>query len=372
MAENQHSPRKPRMRVKPHRKYFEDSEESEDYNETSESEESDYSSRRQKKKHGRPRDILQAKNIAAENQDIYNRNATESALLNMPPEVRTRIWCYVLGGHTIHVDNCEPRHGFAGHSLAVHNGQSAGGQHAAARVRNRMCQTLEDSIASGNEVSEAAATIVKEDYHTKHSKCWYTHKNRLGLRLLRVCRQVHQEAALLPYQENNFVMERGFLTLSSFLMALMPVQSQALHNLEIVVDYPTYGEPDDQLKSAYIRARLPKLRSLVVLVQVNKRKPDFSEKVREQISAKALLFRHLPLSSVTVASHYLNKYVNIPAEAKAWSTGLEEKLLLRYDKAAVVGLRATKRQEREKQAQVDKEQRLQNRVGGGRLREVKK
>ncbi|KAK5726818.1 hypothetical protein LTR15_002708 [Elasticomyces elasticus] len=344
MAENQHSPRKPRIRVKPHRKYFEDFEESVDHNETSESEESDYSSRRHKKKHSKPRNILQAKSITAEIQDIYNRNATESALLNIPPEVRTRIWCYVLGGHTIHVDNCEPRHGFAGHSLAVHNGQSAGGQQAATKVRNRMCQTREDSIESGNEVSEATATIVKEDYHTKHSKCWNTHKNRLGLRLLRVCRQVHQEAALLPYQENNFVMERGFLTLSRFLMALMPVQSQALYSLEIVVDYPTYGEPDDQLKSAYIRARLPKLRSLIVLVQL--RKGTVS----------------IPKTHAIIAVE----------EAKAWSTGLKAKLLQQYDKAAVVGLRATKKQEREKQAQVDEEQRLQNRVGGGRLREVKK
>ncbi|KAK5711999.1 hypothetical protein LTR17_018138 [Elasticomyces elasticus] len=366
MAENQHAPRKLRMRVNTHS--FEDSEESEDYNEVSESEESDYSSRRLKKKHGKPRNILQAKNITAKNQEIYNRNATESALLNIPPEVRTRIWCYVLGGHTIHVDNCEPRHGFAGHSLAVHNGQSA-----ATKVHNRMCQPREDSIASGNEVSEAAATIVKEDYHSKHSKCWNTSKNRLGLRLLRVCRQVHQEAALLPYQENNFVMERGFLTLSRFLMALMPVQSQALHSLEIVVDHPTYGEPDDQLKSAYIRARLPKLRSLVVLVQLRKGTLFFPKTVREQIAAKILLFRHLPLSSVTVATHYLEKYAIMSVEeAKAWSTGLEEKLLQRYDKAAVVGLRATKKQEREKQAQVYEERRLQNRVGGGRLREAKK
>ncbi|KAK5684984.1 hypothetical protein LTS10_003059 [Elasticomyces elasticus] len=339
MAENQHAPRKLRMRVNTHS--FEDSEESEDYNEVSESEESDYSNRRLKKKHGKPRNILQAKKITEENQDIYNRNATESALLNMPPER------YVLGGHTIHVDNCEPRHGFAGHSLAAHNGQSAGGQHAATKVRNRMCQTREDSIASGNEVSGAAETIVKEDYNTKHSKCWNTPKNRLGLRLLRVCRQVHQEAALLPYQENNFVMERGFLTLSRFLMALMPVQSQALHSLEIVVDYPTYGEPDDQLKSAYIRARLPKLRSLVVLVQLRKGTVFFPKT--------------------------LEKYALMSVdEAKVWSTGLEEKLLQRYDKAAVVGLKARKKQEREKQAQVDEERRLQNRVGGGRLREVKK
>ncbi|KAK3648713.1 hypothetical protein LTR56_000986 [Elasticomyces elasticus] len=371
MAEDQHAPRKLRMRVNTHS--FEDCEESEDYNEVSESEESDYSSRGLKKKHGKPRKILQAQHIAAERQDIYNRNATESALLNLPPEVRTRIWCCVLGGHTIHVDNREPRHGFAGHSLAVHDGQSAGGQHAATKVRNRMCQTREDSTASGNEVSEAAETIVKEDYHTKHSKCWNTPKNRLGLRLLRVCRQVHQEAALLPYQENNFVMERGFLTLSRFLMALMPVQSQALHSLEIVVEYPTYGEPDDQLKSAYIRARLPKLRSLVVLVQLRKGTVFFPKTVREQIAAKILLFRHLPLSSMTVATQYLEKYALMSLEvAKAWSTGLEEKLLQRYDKAAVVGLKARKKQEREKQAQVDEERRLQNRVGGGRLREVKK
>ena len=98
--------------------------------------------------------------VPAAQQEIMNRNASTSRLLRLPPEIRIRIYEYVFGGQRLCIDFCGPQY--------------------------------------------------KDNYTTHLGRRFY-HFNmvkgsdrKLDLRLLRVCRQIFTEAALLPYAQNEF------------------------------------------------------------------------------------------------------------------------------------------------------------------------
>ncbi|KAK4545372.1 hypothetical protein LTR36_003552 [Oleoguttula mirabilis] len=184
----------------------------------------------QKKKiRRRPMKVLAAKAVSTSNQDLYDANAQNSPLLRLPPEVRNRIWYFLLcDGETIHVrGRTKQGRPVVKYSIcsAVTNDEDTA---MAIRAHN----------GNGEEGDPSCDT-----YQARHSKC-FSHlraestprEHRLSLSVLAVSRQIHQEAALLPYQGNTFSID-ALEYLGPFLKALVPAQANAIEKMTLASDH---------------------------------------------------------------------------------------------------------------------------------------
>ena len=101
--------------------------------------------------------------VPAAQKEIMNRNASTSRLLRLPPEIRLRIYKHVFGGQRLWMGFRGPQYN---HNPTTHLGG----------------RFYHFNMVKGSD-------------------------RQLGLRLLRVCRQIFTEAALLPYALNEFTFE---------------------------------------------------------------------------------------------------------------------------------------------------------------------
>lgn len=151
--------------------------------------------------------------------DRYKRNATESPLLLLPAEVRNQIYSLTLGGHTIHVfDRSRGR-------ASVY----------AICVEHEHHREMAESV--GRE--EGSRPNVYATYSLRHLGCkrntFPTFHTAVQLHLLRVCRQMHQEAALIPYAENKLTFNCTN-SLRNFLRKVTLAQAQSIKSVTLVWD----------------------------------------------------------------------------------------------------------------------------------------
>ncbi|KAK5164684.1 uncharacterized protein LTR77_009890 [Saxophila tyrrhenica] len=116
-------------------------------------------------------------------------------LLTLPPEIRNRIWEFALSEGILHA-GCGPEWP-APVGMLICNAQRG-----------------EDDAMQTVKYGETTADV--ESYDQRHSRCtdggrWVTLntppdiRRRYSVALLETCRQVHSEAALLPFELNTFV-----------------------------------------------------------------------------------------------------------------------------------------------------------------------
>ncbi|KAK5128873.1 hypothetical protein LTR85_000206 [Meristemomyces frigidus] len=176
------------------------------------------------KKKVRRMKLLAPETISEHTKKIFELNATQSPLLRLPPELRNRIWYLALGGKTVHV------YGY--------------NDHRRQRVYHSICRASADDP----EVAAASMTALQEgmqdpawllNYEDHDQEClhhsvpnWRAANSQLPLSLLRASRQVHQEAALIPYQHNTFAFVH-FNTVGPFLKTLVPAQARAIEQLTV-------------------------------------------------------------------------------------------------------------------------------------------
>ena len=130
------------------------------------------------------------------------RNATTSPLLRLPPEIRNRIFHFVLGGEHIHVFRDYQR-----------QGTTNGRRPRSLDKRGYWC------------LYNTTAGIGASDEDK-----W---KHFYSIKLLLVCRQIYAEACLLPYALNIFSAYNATVLRSAFLPSLKPCQRRALRSLAI-------------------------------------------------------------------------------------------------------------------------------------------
>ena len=136
-----------------------------------------------------------------------------SPLLRLPPEIRTDIWKYVLGGKTFR---------------AIYHSQ---------------CTDLFKFLCPLSEAHNATA-------------------------LLRTCRQIYAEAALMPLLLNNFCVQDGFSTYYA-LRNLKPHQRKHITSIRIEVlsvEYDRFTLTEFSNRSVSISRLLPNLRKICVFV----------------------------------------------------------------------------------------------------------
>ena len=148
--------------------------------------------------------------------------AQSSPILRLPPEVRNRVYEFVLGGELLHI----------GVSWNTKDNRAA-----CRRTTVTICKADVDDC-------EAAATIrasvdVREipSYAKRHRKCKnIVYGDRMQYsnitRLLQTCRQIHEEAALLPFQANTFDFESKE-SLMAFQRMTLRIQQRAVQTFSL-------------------------------------------------------------------------------------------------------------------------------------------
>ncbi|KAK3704999.1 hypothetical protein LTR37_013516 [Vermiconidia calcicola] len=172
-------------------------------------------------KQRRPSRLLN-KQQTAPNKKITNKNAAESPLLRLPPEIRNRIYGYVLGGKTLHVD------------VSLY------------RLSITVCRAIQPDTLKADTIREQGAeneTFHYKDHHVSLG-CTLSYREdngsrKLDVALLRACRYIHREAALLPYLLNTFAFDCDNISWqwSLFMDALNPSQRRAIRAITLVTSY---------------------------------------------------------------------------------------------------------------------------------------
>ncbi|KAK4632230.1 hypothetical protein CLAFUW4_02790 [Fulvia fulva] len=171
------------------------------------------------------KDILSTPTVFTDLQAVYEKNSTQSRLLKLPSEIRNHIFQLVFGSNTIHVYSKNKS------SLKL----SSSRQLIRAICANESTEDEDaEAIGSSHETQEQLG------YHERHSKCkHYMHatgcksKNTMNLQLLGVCRQIHEEVALMPYEQSTFSFA-WILDLEAFLEHLIPTQLSAVQKLTFI------------------------------------------------------------------------------------------------------------------------------------------
>jgi hypothetical protein len=177
----------------------------------------------------------------------YNENTTESPLLHLPPEIRNRILSLILGEKNIHV-------GLRGRkSVACLCHHSIGEtQQRAGKIR---------AIKESRKL---------EVYIDQHSDCFAV-ATRLSIvvSVLQVCRQIHHEAALLPFATNLFSFP-SFPAFEGFIGTLLLEQAKVLRDVVITSSFG-FSNYTPLRKSTMISipAKSKGLQNLTVLYEID-------------------------------------------------------------------------------------------------------
>lgn len=135
-------------------------------------------------------------------------NDQRSPLLALPAEIKLEIFEYVLGGLTIEAAYVARK----GRLFRTRFCTSPDGCPLASLLSPPGALRFCDNHPLGEEAT-AEAQISSPGRHDECQPAFSTSPARLNLDLLRVCRRIYSEAALLPFQKNTFVIHtaKGFV-----------------------------------------------------------------------------------------------------------------------------------------------------------------
>ncbi|CAK1365954.1 unnamed protein product [Cercospora beticola] len=171
------------------------------------------------------RTLLNVEECSAELRAISCRNASESTFLSLPAEIRNRIYEYAFGGDTQRV-----------------RVSSKPGRYPVLSARRCKCELSEQQMIERYKMNGDIEIFPDHFYGEEkeltdcHICCKDRQHDCLNLALLRVCRQVYHEAALIPYSSNEFILDATQYAFSAFTSALLPAQRKAITRVALVGD----------------------------------------------------------------------------------------------------------------------------------------
>ncbi|OCL14808.1 hypothetical protein AOQ84DRAFT_230289 [Glonium stellatum] len=294
----------------------------------------------------KPLRLLQLRKPNAASKAILERNSNQSPLLRLPAEVRNQIYEYALSRELVHVD--------------VQGKESS----------REVCHWLCSAVISEQEAydqSQVPLEIHHDDqiplYSTRHERCVKPTSRRgslgrrqkvLHMELLRSCKQVYQETALLPYTHNTFSFSSPD-ALTCFISTLIPDQRCALRAFHFRIpidDMPQGTWPWNDAITVTLVKSLPGLRVLrldLALGQHCQRLTNLARIPAVQdvgyVLPGVLCLQRLELEDVTVivndipqckipeACRYMKWNANrwSHADRQQWVANLRQKLLSQWD-----------------------------------------
>lgn len=192
-----------------------------------------------------------------------NAAAQSCTLLQLPAELRLKIFSHALGGNLLHIQRLSP---FA-QSLLQKKGLYAGGCNG---FYNEICsldQAEDDAhhhfwdhksdkkrktpFYNSKTQQDLGHDYYAEAWSTRHLSCTtepastradeldaWTQAERLDLALLRVCKQVYREARMLPYSTNTFAFNSA-QSFQEFALVRKPHELKAMNHLNLVISIGT-------------------------------------------------------------------------------------------------------------------------------------
>lgn len=282
-------------------------------------------------------------------------NSTNSLLLALPPEIRNRIWRLVVANRTIHVQVWTIK-GIV-HWVCVND---------------RTDRDIAMDIKASNQHKHP-------DYDTFHRECcrYPLSRARLKLSLLRVCRQVYDEAALLPFKYNTFSIE-SFDALVPFLKSLVPSQARAIKSITL----PFACDRKDASESALIKSKLSGLQHLTCFVVMDntllERHFEMYARLRKSMADYLIQFGRfasLKTAAVVAYNHKMlepNDDSEYPVDYERllpWAKAVEKELLMGTERR-ICNAEIERRREIEAEKRKEKcfREREERRAVGARLR----
>ncbi|KAI7208384.1 hypothetical protein KC333_g9159 [Hortaea werneckii] len=197
-----------------------------------------------------PGGMLDSADVPTPRKKAYQKNKKRCLLFSrLPSEIRDVIWHYVFGGLTIHIlDDALDRNTCVA----------------------KVCRLHVDPEREALSLRDKA----QNPYHVRHFRCFESLDQQSSnppdrpqalVAVLRVCRQIHDEAALLPFVANFFSFAR-FTSLSRFLDRLLPAQAHAIQRLAWL-EHSNWSSHWDHAAGMALRRRVPSLSQVVVFVE---------------------------------------------------------------------------------------------------------
>lgn len=243
-----------------------------------------------------------------------------SPLLKLPSEVRNRIYEHVFGIGILHVGSSSQYH-FTDRGA----------------FPKSICCADESEADAARYIRESEDLSSEDLFTTRHYKCHHHADGSgfwKGLNILTVCRQIHREAALLPYKLNTFYFNNIFWIFSVFQRKLAGEQRKEIRSIGFFQESMD-AFPAEELKSDDMR----NVQNLSVFVHHRHRDSALVAAwlARDDKDSDDLgtgLFNYLKqldldLQNVSVTIYPRDKVGNmVSVEAfKQWSIYVEKKLL---------------------------------------------
>lgn len=235
---------------------------------------------------------------------MYSSGSNSSPLLTLPPEIRNRIYGYVLGGKDLHVEiSYDTRYATV----------------AKQKIEITICSAPTSDDVAATEIRNTEDGIELSDWHERHQQCG-VHNRSAGreaarsrgdplpvlysVALLQTCSQIHSEAALLPFQINNFLFQCS-AAFYAFEKKLMPVQQTAIASLSF--EGRGLGGPGSgKYPVLNVMREFIGLKKLIVFEQAAWRRDERPEpllNIRRRLEATLKVFKGLPLQTVRICIH---------------------------------------------------------------------
>lgn len=167
-----------------------------------------------------------------------SKKSTKSCkfLDDLPAELRNRIYELVLGNSTIHV--------FIDCDDDTYDSDEDEGTIALADqpLLRSICHMEEGEREHIEEIRTKPTDSEYENHQEFHIDCWHDRGSVASFfALLQTCRQIHSEAALIPYLSNTFSFT-NLTSIDQFLRRLIPQQARAVQHIA----YTTNSDEEDE------------------------------------------------------------------------------------------------------------------------------
>ncbi|OCL03702.1 hypothetical protein AOQ84DRAFT_392084 [Glonium stellatum] len=170
---------------------------------------------------------------------------SQSPLLDLPAELRNRIYEFVLGGELLHVYRSSYRD--TGFHITICQSQSAEANSYKRFMDPSIDERAKITSKYTRKVSLQNYFTVGDEYYvdpcsSRHTRgeCYNAGNPSLDLSLLRVCKQIYYEARLVPYSTNAFGFQSAD-TFNIFISTLTPPKRSALEKLHLTRNIPNTG-----------------------------------------------------------------------------------------------------------------------------------
>lgn len=224
--------------------------------------------------------------------------APSCPLLELPAEIRNYIWELVLGGEALHVWGSPPLENDNSilDILERRRWSASGVWHCCKCFSARHPEQQAEDFKATTDRDGGFEFLEVHDTCREPSLLQY-HK----VALLRTCRQIHSEAALLPFVLNTFLFD-NHIQLFHFLRFVTPKQAKAIQNICVTlsgVDSYDEGDPEIFLANQKLyKERLGGLESLTIFAVF------YSGYTNKTLGKAAMAFKLLDLKKVIVAAFY--------------------------------------------------------------------